>query len=271
MHLLPRSRARNERAKPVQSGVQIKRADCQSIMEPSANIGDVKIYRKDASTLRPGCWLGDQAIAYLFESLARGASKAGASLVLLEPSLTFTAAMVGDAGALREMLSVPHGGGTVSLLQQLEAAELVLMPVNNNDDASALEGGGHWSLLIFRRRGTADAKPRFEHYDSCGHANGSVAKSIAIALAPLLMATKAPRMQLVSMETPNQANGYDCGVYVLAIAEIVCAAPPEELGHAPSDGVTAAVRGLKPADVTAKRQAWHDELTAAVTEGHREE
>ena len=59
-------------------------------------------------------------------------------------------------------------------------------------------------------------------------------------------------------------------MYVLAIAEIVCAVPPEQLGHAPSEAVTSRVRGLKPAEVTTMRQAWHEELTRAVAEGHRE-
>ena len=75
----------------------------------AAALGDVRVYREDVSTLRPGCWLNDKVIAYLFELFAHRASDEGLGahdLLLLEPSTTFTAAMVGDAGILREMLSV---------------------------------------------------------------------------------------------------------------------------------------------------------------------
>jgi Ulp1 family protease len=62
----------------------------------------------------------------------------------------------------------------------------------------------------------------------------------------------------MNMVTPLQANGYDCGVYVLAIAELVCRAPPAERGDPPSEAVGAAVQGLTPTDVTAKRREWHE-------------
>ena len=39
--------------------------------------------------------------------------------------------------------------------------------------ARAHDGGGHWSLLVFRR-GSAGSPSRFEHYDSCkGSANAA--------------------------------------------------------------------------------------------------
>ena len=241
--------------------------------EPSARLGDVQIYAKDAATLRPGCWLGDAAIAYVFENLSRRVAAANASeekVLLLEPSITFTAAMVGEAGPLREMLSVPHGGGSVSLAQQLAVADLVLFPLNNNDDASASEGGGHWSLLAFRRRSEGRGAC-FEHYDSCGGANAPIAKVVTKAFAPLLLGQTSAKVQLVSMgeSTPQQANGFDCGVYVLAMAEILCLPPSGETAPAPSESVTSALRGLTPAAITEKRLAWHEYLTSAVAENAR--
>ena len=136
-----------------------------------AVLGDVLVYDEDVDTLLPGKWLNDQVIAYLLGMFdARRESSDG--VVVLEPSMTFTAGMVGEAELLREMLSVARTSGATPLAEQLGVADLVLMPVNNNEDASIAGGGSHWSLLAFRRQGGQGGKPRFEHYDSCDNANG---------------------------------------------------------------------------------------------------
>ena len=241
-----------------------------SATEPFARLGDIVVRAADAATLRPCCWLNDQAIAYLFESISRRAATAGAEVILLEPSTTFMAVMINDPAALREMWSVPTSGGSDSLLSQLEAAQLVLMPVNNNDNASKAEGGGHWSLLVFRREGNANGRPRYEHYDSCGKANASVAKSIALTLSTLLLGPKPGTLQLVNMDCPQQANGFDCGMYVLAFAEVLALAPTDELAKAPSAAVNEALHALTPVVVTEKRVAWHAKLMAAVEQGRRD-
>lgn len=226
-----------------------------------ATLGDVKVYAEDVETLAPGCWLNDAVIAYLFEHFSRQPQP---GVVLLEPPATFTAAMVGDATALREMWSVSSTPGATPLTAQLLAADIVLMPVSNNDDSMVAGGGGHWSLLVFRRRAASCGAPRFEHYDSMEQANAPSAKLIMSACAPLLFDKAPARLQLVRMTSPQQENGFDCGVYALAVAELLCAAPAAG-GAAPSPAVTDAVRALTPAAVTAKRQSWLELLRSALT------
>ena len=230
-----------------------------------AKLNDATVYEDDASTLQPGRWLNDAIITYLFERFGSQPMQSGGSVVLLEPATTFTAAMVGDPFALREMFGVRRGAGVPPLTEQLAAASIVLMPVNNNEDAGAV-GGGHWSLLVFRRRGGEGGQPRFEHYDSCDQANAPNARAVMAALAQLLFGdTKIAKLQLVRMSTPQQANGFDCGVYALAIAEILSAAPAEG-GAPPAESVTEAVRALTPEAVTAKRKAWLELLSGAMEE-----
>ena len=73
---------------------------------------------------------------------------------------------------------------------------------------------------------------------------------------------------LCAEDCPQQHNGFDCGVYVLAIAELLClAAPAAELGRAPAETAAAAVRGLTPTAITEKRREWYDQLAGAVAEG----
>ena len=211
----------------------------------SLTAGDIKLTAADVALLEPRCWLNDQLIAFFFEKLAASASAAGVDVLLLEPSIIFTASMLQDAAALRGMLSVSPSPGKAPLADRLGSASLVLMPVNDNDDPNAGEGGGHWSLLAFRR-GDAERPPRFEHYDSCGGSNGAQARAVAQCLAALLLpGVRGPSLQLVNMKTALQANGFDCGVYVLCFAEMLCAA----------EGGADAVRTLTPKQVEEKRAA----------------
>jgi sentrin-specific protease 8 len=232
-------------------------------MPPSTRIGDVQVYEADASTLEPGCWLNDGVIAYLLELFQSRRQPACAELVVLEPTTTFTAAMVGDADVLHDMFS-EKAGRAIPLTQQLLGADLVVMPVSNNEDADAAGGGSHWSLLIFRR-GEDGTTGRYEHYDSCNNANAANARALMAATAPLLFpaGSQPPRMQLARMTTPQQANGFDCGVYALAISEIVCAGPTHR-GAAPPEAVTAAVRSLTPEAVAGKRAEWLALLRSAM-------
>ena len=63
----------------------------------------------------------------------------------------------------------------------------MLIPVNDNEDPDAAEGGGHWSLLVFRRHGQEGGAARFEYYDSLLASNLAHAKRVAATLAPLLL------------------------------------------------------------------------------------
>ena len=210
----------------------------------SARLNDVTIYAADVATLAPRCWLNDQVIAYQLEVLAQRASDA---VLLLEPQLVFTAAMVPNPEMLREMLGVSRTRGATSMVDVLATAGLVIMPVNDNDDADAANGGGHWSLLCYRRS-SGSAQARFEHYDSCGNANAATARAIAHSLIRLLQPDESgPKAQLVTMQSPQQTNGCDCGVYLLSIAEILVDSFTQSID--PKQKILA----LKPNDITTKR------------------
>ncbi len=209
-----------------------------------ASAGDVVLYEKDVQTLEPGAWLNDQVIAFFFERLA--AECASDDVLLLEPSIVFTARMLQDSAALAEMCSVSSSPGAPTLSARLSTASLVLMPINNNEDPEALEGGGHWSLLCFRRASAAAGSGgRYEHYDSCAGANAAEASAVAKCLAPLLLpGERGPRVQLVKMVAAQQANSWDCGVYVICFAELLCRGEQAEL-----------IRSIAPQVVADKRRA----------------
>lgn len=233
----------------------------------SACLGDIVLTVDDVDTLATRTWLNDQVIAFQLERLHR-AIGSPADLLILEPSLSFTASMVPDSASLGAMLSVPRHKGGSTLADELAAASLVLLPVNNNTDADVAGGGSHWSLLVYRRRRTgpdSSGPSRFEHYDSCGNANGAFAKDVALKLIPLLQpADRGLTLKLVSMTIPQQTNGFDCGVHALCIAE-------ELVGlHASSGSSEAhsdAVKRVTPEWVKARRESLHKELSECVATG----
>jgi hypothetical protein len=95
---------------------------------------------------------------------------------------------------------------------------LVFFALNNNPDVSQAAGGSHWSLCLYTRSDNT-----LRHYDSCKGMNSHVANALCAALAP----SAPPKLKLIEADEdgfrcPQQENNYDCGLMVLAIAEILC-------------------------------------------------
>lgn len=80
-------------------------------------LGDARLHAADAALLRPNRWLNDAVISYCFERLSR---ELGASnVMLLEPAITYTAAVLQSPDVLREMLSVQRVQGLPSIAEEL--------------------------------------------------------------------------------------------------------------------------------------------------------
>eukprot|EP00051_Salpingoeca_urceolata_P029938 m.491493 g.491493 ORF g.491493 m.491493 type:complete len:316 (+) comp30124_c0_seq1:62-1009(+) len=116
----------------------------------------------------------------------------------------------------------------------LDKRDVVCVALSDSDDAERAWSGSHWTLLAFLRDTVAarvcPSDPggcRFLHFDSAtGGGTGSVstkARKVAAALAPLLVPTKCFQgPTFLNAQTPQQRNGFDCGAYVLCVAEHVC-------------------------------------------------
>lgn len=97
--------------------------------------------------------------------------------------------------------------------------KLVIFPVNDNDDVSKAEGGSHWSLLAFEKNSNV-----FIHHDSFKGVNKQHAKRLFDAVVGYMgVSNSAPgATYLECNDSPQQVNGYDCGLYVTAIAKAIC-------------------------------------------------
>ncbi|OEL19477.1 NEDD8-specific protease 1 [Dichanthelium oligosanthes] len=98
----------------------------------------------------------------------------------------------------------------------LDARSMVLFPINNNEDPSIADGGTHWSLLVLDQR--VPGIRRFSHYDSAGGLNDPFAQHLVERLTPL----SGREVILIESQGPQQDNGYDCGLFLIATAKEIC-------------------------------------------------
>ncbi|GAA0162053.1 protease [Lithospermum erythrorhizon] len=177
-------------------------------MKTSANekilsYNDVVLRRSDLDILSGPYFLNDRIIEFYFSYLAT--CYPSEDVLLIPPGITFWIKECPDITSLKDFLDP----------LQFSKRKLILFPVNDNDDVNEAGGGSHWSLLTFERDSNA-----FVHHDSSSlNMNRTPAKRICKAVLPYT-AEKATFLECSS--TPKQTNGYDCGLYVSAIARVIC-------------------------------------------------
>jgi hypothetical protein len=111
-------------------------------------------------------------------------------------------------------------------IQQSYVHNRARLPINNNADLNQV-GGSHWSLLV------CDGK-EFIHFDSREGLNEQPAKHVCaladvrivcVQTAKLLLSILPPRSPSLFyrrfLHTPQQTNGYDCGLYTIECGRIV--------------------------------------------------
>ena len=59
------------------------------------------------------------------------------------------------------------------------------------------------------------------HFDSAKGYNGSIASQFAENVMSCVLDKNEPNKRFVEVNSPQQDNGYDCGVYVLRLADII--------------------------------------------------
>lgn len=172
--------------------------------EKVLSYGDVLLRRSDLKILQGHDYLNDRIIEFYFCYLA---SSTSSKILLVAPSISFWIVNAPDASSLQQFVDPLN----------LPEKELVIFPINDNEDVSAAGGGSHWSLLVYNRR-----RNIFEHYDSSAQCNalyaGKLFENIKSFIGP-----PASSATLTLHFTPQQRNSYDCGLFVLAIVKELCA------------------------------------------------
>ncbi|XP_023749061.1 NEDD8-specific protease 1 [Lactuca sativa] len=180
--------------------------NCNMANEKILSYNDVILLQSDLTILKNPCFLNDRIIEFYFTHLSSLHSQ---QILFLPPSITFWITNCPDTDSLSDFLQPLN----------LPSKQLIFFPVNNNDDVAVAEGGTHWSLLVFFQ-----TKNLFVHHDSFHGINNHHAKRLykrVVSYATCdLDDTETRYMEYV--RTPQQVNGFDCGLYVLAIAKEIC-------------------------------------------------
>ncbi|KAA0035294.1 NEDD8-specific protease 1 [Cucumis melo var. makuwa] len=176
--------------------------------EKILSFNDVVLRKSDLEILSGPYFLNDRIIEFYFSYLST--THPSNDILLSPPSIAFWIMNCPDVESLNGFLEPLN----------LRHKKLVIFPVNDNSDVSKPEGGNHWSLLAFYREANI-----FVHHDSNKGMNKYDAKRLYKAVARFMNdgsnSTSNPSY-MECVESPQQVNGYDCGVYVTAIARSIC-------------------------------------------------
>ncbi|XP_062081985.1 NEDD8-specific protease 1 isoform X2 [Humulus lupulus] len=184
--------------------------------EKILSYNDVVLRRSDLDILGGPHLLNDRIIEFYLSYLS--SSHASEDILLVPPSISYWIMSCSLSENLKEFVEPLH----------LPSRSLVLFPVNDNEDVHMAEGGTHWSLLVFERQTNM-----FIHHDSNGPGNRLPAFRLYNVILKYMSdsgsasnagftcsASKARFTECTDI--PRQVNGYDCGLYVTAIARVIC-------------------------------------------------
>ena len=96
-------------------------------------------------------------------------------------------------------------------------AEIALFPFV--DASSPMDTGTHWSLLVWHTKGSKNEPQIIEYLDSHGGYNTETAKKLVEILTNLYEITD---YKLEFSQVPQQNNGFDCGMFVIAFMKHYC-------------------------------------------------
>eukprot|EP01135_Chromosphaera_perkinsii_P006878 Nk52_evm33s621 gene=Nk52_evmTU33s621 len=219
---------------------------------------DSALQLDDVVLLATPCeFLNDKLITFYFEYLTHEKFKGGNEgraggdqeagdvhpLLFMHPSASFFASQCQE----------PQAAALVLDPLRLLDRELVFIPVNDNRNVNE-PGGMHWSLLVMNVKNMS-----FAHYDSCTGTNFMSAMTYARAIFQYLYhclkqqqdrPSASPRLNFTAPPSPQQNNGYDCGVYVLAITDHLAQEwVNSRKQNAGNEGSTGTATNLAPSDL----------------------
>ncbi|KAE8734802.1 NEDD8-specific protease 1 [Hibiscus syriacus] len=168
---------------------------------------DIVLRGSDLEILSGPYYLNDRIIEFYFSLLS--SSHSSQDILFVSPSIAFWITNCPDVDGLKDFLEP----------LKLPDKNFVLFPVNNNDDVGLAEGGSHWSLLVYYRSANV-----FVHHDSSQQMNKRHAMKLYKSVVGYISGSSSSGNDkyLECIDTPQQVNGYDCGLYVMATARIIC-------------------------------------------------
>lgn len=166
---------------------------------------DVVLRRSDLDILSGPHFLNDRIIEFYLSFLS--SCYPSDDIYLVPPSIAFWLQNCSDEDTFKAFVEPLN----------LPSKNLVIFPVNDNDDVTIAEAGSHWSLLVFYRPANV-----FVPHDSFRGLNRACSKKLYKSVAKFMGNLDANVQYLEDQSSPQQSNGYDCGLFLLAIARVIC-------------------------------------------------
>lgn len=166
---------------------------------------DCLLRTRDIVLLQGSHWLNDVIIGFYFEYLDETFNKTERKdFYFISPELT-------------QLLKMTDPNQYIIFLDPFSISECkcIFFPLNNCDKKDTA-GGTHWSLLIFCR-----GDRTCYHFDSAKGYNGSIASKFAENVMNCVLDKKETNRRFVEVDSPQQKNSYDCGIYVLCLTDII--------------------------------------------------
>ncbi|KAJ1678894.1 SUMO1 sentrin specific peptidase 8 [Spiromyces aspiralis] len=165
--------------------------------------GNVEVRNSDFESLKPEGWLTGEIINFYLSYLELTEFDHSKNIVVFLG--TYTAYRITNTKSISMVDNI-----SIQLSEDLQMKEVIMIPLNHRS---------HWSLLVFCK-----VTRTFYHYDSISKYNRDFAERAVTKLMRVLDPASAAgrrthRYYFKSMQTPQQNNDHDCGIYVLAIAE----------------------------------------------------
>ncbi|XP_011867158.1 PREDICTED: sentrin-specific protease 8-like [Vollenhovia emeryi] len=160
---------------------------------------DYLLRASDVALLEKNDWLNDIIIGFYFEYLNQ--QYKDSRLLFIGPEVA-------------QLLKMQDSSQYNIFLDPIEATnyDFVFFPLNDCDSNEA--GGSHWSLLIY-----SHTEQMCYHFDSSGGINDFSATKLARKVTKYFL--EKQERKYTEMKCPQQNNNYDCGLYVLCLADVI--------------------------------------------------
>ncbi|CAG8823598.1 9952_t:CDS:2 [Gigaspora margarita] len=122
------------------------------------------------------------------------------------------------------VVRVIQEGGEVS--EDLKKAKIIFFPINNSEQHETAGAGSHWTLLALHKEGKILGG---YHYNSLGSSITDNGKKLTDNFRQKLSINEENNLIYPAKNTPQQVNGADCGVYVIAFTRALVKRFREEL------------------------------------------
>lgn len=155
---------------------------------------------EDLRILDSGQWFNDKLLTFIGEFLMNNTTNFEAEKRMIHVFTPPETEMIRHSGS-EEEVEMYFG-----MLEVSKVPDIAFI-LNNNQDVTRVNGGSHWSLLVFDRK-----TDHFYHFDSSNGHNQEIAKNLAEKSRKLVGQNQ--KSSVIDEMCLQQTNSSDCGLYV---------------------------------------------------------